>query len=123
MILRKRFRTKQLAINKHMDINLNIDLVSSIFDVKSFRSLHDTVESDIRALKSRKACRRWETRTTPRMSNSAKTGFGSKIAFWCRRRLMSLLQRLQKEPEMHKEYDAVIMDQLSGGIVDIVYKD
>ena len=49
MILKKRFRKKQLlAINKHVDINLNIDLVSSIFDVKSLRSLYDTVESDIR---------------------------------------------------------------------------
>ena len=37
-----------------MDIILNIDLVSSIFDVKSFRSLYDTVESGIRALKSQR---------------------------------------------------------------------
>ena len=105
MILKKRFQNKQLAINRHIDINLNIDLVSSIFDVKSLRSLYDTVESDIRAPKSRKACRRWETCTTLRISNSAKTGLRIKIAFRCRRRLMSLLQRSQREPEMHKEYD------------------
>lgn len=37
-----------------------------------------------------------------------------------RRRLMSLLQRLQRNPEVLKEYDAVIKDQLNRGIVEIV---
>jgi hypothetical protein len=37
-----------------------------------------------------------------------------------RRRLMSLLQRLQRDPEVLKEYDAVIKDQLNRGIVEIV---
>ena len=36
---------------------------------------------------------------------------------------MSLLQRLQGEPEVLKEYDAVIKDQLSRGIVEIVDKE
>ena len=40
-----------------------------------------------------------------------------------RRRLMSLLQRLQGEPEVLKEYDAVIKDQLSRGIAEIVDKE
>ena len=40
-----------------------------------------------------------------------------------RRRLMSLLQRLQGEPEVLKEYDAVIKDQLGRGIVEIVDKE
>ena len=40
-----------------------------------------------------------------------------------RRQLMSLLQRLQGEPEVFKEYDAVIKDQLSRGIVEIVDKE
>ena len=39
-----------------------------------------------------------------------------------RRRLMSLLQRLQRDPEVLKEYDAVIKDQLNRGIVEIVDK-
>ena len=39
-----------------------------------------------------------------------------------RRRLMSLLQRLQRDPEILKEYDAVIKDQLNRGIVEIVDK-
>ena len=40
-----------------------------------------------------------------------------------RLRFMSLLQRLQGEPEVLKEYDAVIKDQLSRGIVEIVDKE
>ena len=39
-----------------------------------------------------------------------------------RRRLMSLLQRLQRNPEVLKEYDTVIKDQLNRGIVEIVDK-
>ena len=35
---------------------------------------------------------------------------------------MSLLQRLQRDPEILKEYDAVIKDQLNRGIVEIVDK-
>ena len=52
VILKKRFRNKQLAINKHMDALLNLDPVTSIYDLKGLRSLYDTVESHIRALKS-----------------------------------------------------------------------
>jgi hypothetical protein len=35
---------------------------------------------------------------------------------------MSLLQRLQRDPEVLKEYDTVIKDQLNRGIVEIVDK-
>jgi hypothetical protein len=52
VILKKRFGNKQLAINKHMDILLNLYPVTSVHDLKGLRSLYDTVESHIRALKS-----------------------------------------------------------------------
>ena len=52
VILKKRFGNKQLAINKHMDVLPNLDPVTSIYDLKGLRSLYDTVESHIRALKS-----------------------------------------------------------------------
>ena len=52
VILKKRFGNKQLAINKHMDILLNLDPVTSVQNLKGLRSLYDTVESHIRALKS-----------------------------------------------------------------------
>lgn len=51
-ILKKRFGNKQLAINKHMDILLNLDPVASKYNLKGLRTLYDTVESHIRALKS-----------------------------------------------------------------------
>ena len=52
VILKKRFGNKQLAINEHMDILLNLDPVTSVQNLKGLRSLYDTVESHIRALKS-----------------------------------------------------------------------
>ena len=52
VILKKRFGNKQFAINKHMDVLLNLDPVTSIYDLKGLRSLYDIVESHIRALKS-----------------------------------------------------------------------
>ena len=36
---------------------------------------------------------------------------------------MNLLQRLQREPEVLKEYDTVLKDQLSRGIIEIVDKE
>ncbi|CAB4031144.1 PREDICTED: uncharacterized protein LOC107346460, partial [Paramuricea clavata] len=41
-----------LAINKHMDILLNLEPVTSPHNLKGLRTLYDTVESHIRALKS-----------------------------------------------------------------------
>ena len=52
VILKKRFGNKQLAINNHEDVLLNLDPVTSIYDLKGLRSLYDTVKSHIRALKS-----------------------------------------------------------------------
>jgi hypothetical protein len=51
-ILKKRFGNKQLVINKHMDILLNLQAVTSIYNLKGLRTLYDTVESHIRALTS-----------------------------------------------------------------------
>lgn len=51
-ILRKRFGNKQLIINKHMEQLLSIDRVSSQHDVKGLRQLYDTIESNVRSLKS-----------------------------------------------------------------------
>ena len=40
-----------------------------------------------------------------------------------RQRLSSLLGRLRKEPEVLKEYDSVIRDQIQRGIVEVVERD
>ncbi|CAB3994168.1 Hypothetical predicted protein, partial [Paramuricea clavata] len=40
-----------------------------------------------------------------------------------RKRLWSLLERLKRDPEVLKEYDAVIKDQLTKGVVEIVQKE
>ncbi|CAB3983094.1 Hypothetical predicted protein, partial [Paramuricea clavata] len=40
-----------------------------------------------------------------------------------RKRLWSLLERLKRDPEVLKEYDAVIKDQLTKGVVEIVEKE
>ena len=40
-----------------------------------------------------------------------------------RKRLWSLLERLKREPEVLKEYDTVIKDQLNKSIVEIVDKE
>ena len=39
------------------------------------------------------------------------------------RRLSSLLSRLRKEPDILKEYDSVIKDQIERGIVEVVDKE
>ena len=51
-ILRKRFRNKQQIISRHMEIHINVDLVSSNNNVKALRHLHDVVESNVRSLKA-----------------------------------------------------------------------
>ena len=40
----------------------------------------------------------------------------------CYRRLMSLLCRLRQNPEIRREYDLVIRDQINKGIVEVVSK-
>lgn len=51
-ILQKRFGNKQLIINKHMEQLLNVDSVTSQYDVKGLRHLYDVIESNVRSLKS-----------------------------------------------------------------------
>lgn len=51
-ILKGRFGNKQQIINRHMEILLNLDCVSSHHNLRSLRKLHDTVESNVRSLKS-----------------------------------------------------------------------
>ena len=50
-ILKKRFGNKQL-INKHMDILLNLDAVTSSYNLRRLRRLFDLVESNVRGLRS-----------------------------------------------------------------------
>ena len=51
-ILKGRFGNKQQIINRHMEILLNLDTVTSHQNMRSLRKLHDTVESNVRSLKS-----------------------------------------------------------------------
>ena len=51
-ILKGRFGNKQQMINRHMEILLNLDSVTSHHNMRSLRKLHDTVESNVRSLKS-----------------------------------------------------------------------
>ena len=51
-ILKGRFGNKQQIINRHMEILLNLDTVTSHLNMRSLRKLHDTVESNFRSLKS-----------------------------------------------------------------------
>ena len=51
-ILKKRFGSKQQIVNKHMDVLLNVDPVTSAQNVKGLRHLYDLVESHVRSLNS-----------------------------------------------------------------------
>ena len=51
-ILKKRFGNKQNIITKHMEILLNIDAVTSQYNLKGLRHLYDLVESQIRGLRA-----------------------------------------------------------------------
>ena len=51
-ILKKRFGKRQQIITKHMDLLMNIDPVASPHNLKGLRHLYDTVESQVRCLKS-----------------------------------------------------------------------
>lgn len=51
-VLQKRFGNKQQIVAKHMDILLNIDPVASSHNLKGLRQLCDTIESQVRGLKS-----------------------------------------------------------------------
>ena len=51
-VLKKRFGNKQQIIARHMEMLLNIDAVTSQYNLKGLRHLYDTVESQVRGLKS-----------------------------------------------------------------------
>jgi len=51
-ILKKRFGNKQQIINKHMENLLGVDSIVSQHNLKGLRHLHDTIESQIRGLRS-----------------------------------------------------------------------
>ena len=52
VILKGRFGNKQQIVNRHMEILLNVDSVTSNHNINGLRQLHDNVESHIRSLKS-----------------------------------------------------------------------
>lgn len=51
-ILKKRFGNKQQIVAKHMDTLLSIDSVASDSNLKALRRLYDTIESQVRGLRS-----------------------------------------------------------------------
>ena len=51
-IWKARFGNKQQIFNDHMEIFLNLDCVTSHYNLKGLRQLCDTVESNVRSLKS-----------------------------------------------------------------------
>ena len=51
-ILKKRFGNKQTIVNKHMEILLNLEPVTSNSNLKRLRRLYDQIESHVRALKA-----------------------------------------------------------------------
>jgi len=51
-ILKARFGNKQQISNRHMELLLNAESVTSHYYIRSLRQLHDTVESNVRSLKS-----------------------------------------------------------------------
>ena len=51
-ILEKRFGNKPQIVSKHMDLLINLDAVNSSQNLKGLRRLYDTIESNVRSLKS-----------------------------------------------------------------------
>ena len=51
-VLKKRFGNKQVIVNRHMDILLNLDAVTSQNDLKGLRKLYDVVESNVWGLRA-----------------------------------------------------------------------
>ena len=49
-MLKKRFGNRQLIVNRHMDLLLNLDAVTSQHDLRGLRKLYDVVESNVRGL-------------------------------------------------------------------------
>ena len=51
-VLKKRFGNKQQVVNKHMDLLMQLEAVTSIRDLKGLRHLYDKIEGHVRSLKS-----------------------------------------------------------------------
>ena len=51
-LLKARFGNKQQIINRHMEILLSLDCVTSHHNIKDLRQLFDTLESNVRSLKA-----------------------------------------------------------------------
>ena len=51
-ILKRRYENKQLIINRHMEILLKLEPVTSPTNLRALRTLYDKVESHVRGLKS-----------------------------------------------------------------------
>ena len=51
-VLERRFGNKQQIVAKHMDILLNVDPVTSSYNLKGLRQLSDTIDSQVRGLNS-----------------------------------------------------------------------
>ena len=49
-VLKKRFGNKQLIVNWHINLLLNLDAVTSRHDLKGLRKLYNMVESNVRGL-------------------------------------------------------------------------
>ena len=49
-LLKRRFGKKQSIINRHMDILLRLEPMTSIHNLKGLRQLFDAVESNVRGL-------------------------------------------------------------------------
>lgn len=50
--LGRRFGNKQAIINRHMDILLRLEPVTSVYNLKGLRHLFDTIESNVRGLRA-----------------------------------------------------------------------
>ena len=48
----ERFGNKQLIITKHMDVLLNVDAITSPYNLKGLWNLYDVIESQVKGLKS-----------------------------------------------------------------------
>lgn len=51
-VLTKRFGNKQRIIDKHMEVLMGVEAVMSDTNLKAFRRLYDTIEAQVRGLKS-----------------------------------------------------------------------
>ena len=50
--LKRRFGNKQLIINRHMELLLHLEAVTSVHNLKGLRQLYDVVESNVRGQKA-----------------------------------------------------------------------